>query len=99
MLRLNTPLHMLQAELNPAGPSRKLEVPLKITIGTIPLRSLFPEYNEAARRAGHTTGPTLPQLPSAPPEGTASNYPPPDARELHITSQCIFYVITSFIVT
>ena len=70
--------------MNPAGPSRKLEVPLKITIGTIPLRSLFPEYNEAARRAGHTTGPTLPQLPSAPPEGTASNYPPPDARELYI---------------
>ena len=71
-----------QVVLNPAGPSSKLQVPCKITIGTIPLKTLFAEYNEAARRAGHTSQP-LPQVPSAPHEGMFSNYPPPDARKFY----------------
>ena len=46
--------------MDPSGPSTDLEVPLDVTVGTIPLRSYFDAYSDAAAQAGYAppAGPT-----------------------------------------
>ncbi len=69
--------------MHPAGPARKGEIPLQITIGTIPLKSMFASYNDAAKRVGYETpGGMTPNAPPVAPSAPPTHYPPPDAREL-----------------
>ena len=88
-------LIFVQFVVDPAGPAFDLEVPLEVTIGTIPLRTYFNDYNAAAAQAGYNTmsawssapaagAPPIgltPVDPSAPPPPMMPQYAPPDARK------------------
>ncbi|XP_013417446.1 arrestin domain-containing protein 3 [Lingula anatina] len=73
--------------VDPSGPAFDLEVPLEILVGTVPLRTTYPQYGFGANYntvySSNQPPPPLPVQPSAPPTDAA--VPPPPSY-----SACVF---------